>query len=556
MKRKIAVNVILFVCCMTLLFTLISGCSKTDNEEETTTTTKATTTKKDTTTTTAETTEATTQETTEAMYETPYSFTMIRPPFMLESSDQATDPSSELYDERWAIVADRFNVSFSYTSVEWGNWGEKVRLNLASGTQADVTMASLGTSEYFDYIEQEAIPLLPADTETRYPDLWEMVHNVTAIDLFKYEGTLFALPRPLDPGGINVSYDFMIQLRKDILTELGFEMKDGYTLDEFYQMGMAVKENYPDMIPYASIWTNGLQNFGIEQYCIDRGFHLDEETNQYVYGAADPALVEGIKWAKKFYDEGLFDPDFLTAPDLLENRSLFSTGQIFGNIDGADLGFLNLSRNSFEENNPGTNGIDAVDVAFRLSSEGKIMEVINGNWWSEMILDPKMSEDKMDRYLTLYDWLCSEEGIEMAYYGIEGKDFERDGDRIIPQTEFPPETGGGYLLEFVAFPGVTLGLNDPFVADETKERVLHLFEKRENADDNVLRNQVDKFKRMYSSPAMDRAKLRPEDEIMRLISTVSADEIEAEWNKWVEENRSVFEPIVEELNTAYANYTD
>jgi len=546
-----------FVCLIIILTSIFSGCGG----KETTSGTVESPKQEQTQTTTSSQTQ---QSSNERKYHVHYEYTMLRPPFPISSSDEATKEDGAFYDERWKMVADKFNVSFKYISVEWANWAEKIRLNISAGTLDDITMSSnIGPREYLDYAKAGSIKLLPADLETKYPNLQNMVNKVSALDLFKYENRLYAIPRVRDPGGVIGDYENMLLIRKDMVKGAGFTFKDEYTIEELYEMGKAIKAKYPDVIPYASIWKNGIINFGPVQYVLNRGIAYDESKNKYVYGAADPKLIEGIKWAKKFYDEGLYDADFMTRADNLECRSLFSMGRIFANIDGANMKFLQVARNDFAKNNPNINPEEAVDVCFQLSSDGKYMVVDSGNWWSEIIINPNMPDDKLDRYLSLYDYLCSEEGLYLTLFGIEGVHYKKEGDKIVSLMEVDPATGTikpfgkrlidqYYLLQSVTTDGVTLGRYNPQYTDSVKERVYNLYSKRNNAANKLILNTVDKNLKLFSSPRFDKFTLNPDEEIMRLIVSVPADKIETEWNKWLKDNESIYGPVIDEINAEYA----
>lgn len=99
-------------------------------------------------------------------------------------------------------------------------------------------------------------------------------------------------------------------LREDLLDDLKLDIPE--TIDEWYEILTAFRESGKVKIPMG--WSHkGWDPTGdtfIGAYGIN--FDFSKDGNKVVYGPIDPRYKEFIKTFKKWYDEGLLDPDFAT----------------------------------------------------------------------------------------------------------------------------------------------------------------------------------------------------------------------------------------------------
>ncbi len=478
-----------------------------------------------------------------------------------ESSDDFTNENGEFFDKRWKIITDKFNVKVNYVKADWGSYQEKLRLALASNDLPDVTMSFLDVKEYFSYVDQGVIKTLPSGFEEKYPNIKRAYESVTARDALKRNGQYYAIPRPLDIGGINSDYARFITYRKDLAQQAGVEIKDAYTVEDLYNMFSAVQKKFPELTVYSHIWPDQMWSIlGIRQFSdqFDNGFYLNEASGQYEYAPADPKLVEGIKWFKKFYDAGFMNKEYLTLP-AYEARNEFNNGKVFSYYDGVDILMTGNARAGFKKQNPSMDENEAVDVALLLNSENKHVITDSGNYWSEFIFNSNISDEKFDRFCAVLDYLYSDEGIDLVNFGIEGEHFKRNGDQIEILRATDPETGAfmpfnknanyldsGFVLFDGPHAGTSISLKNPVFAEKTKERIKFLFEKRMN-EPHII-NKYDAKKVAFEGPNFLKYSLKPGDEINRIVISKKADEVEAEWKKWLNDNNGTIQAILDELN--------
>ena len=193
----------------------------------------------------------------------------------------------------------------------------KLMLLLSSGTKYDIVN---GFTTYFDKA-LAAGAIMPLD------DLLQNAPNVLACvpeDSASWtrvtgsDGKIYGIPQLLPTGG-PVS---TIAVRKDLLDAAGIEMPT--TAEEFYNMLVAVKEAYPDMIPLTTDENCSLPPVISAFDCYQSWYQLDDGT--WVPQALNENYKNYIAFLNKLYTEGLIDVEF-PANDDATRKAKFTSGQ-------------------------------------------------------------------------------------------------------------------------------------------------------------------------------------------------------------------------------------
>lgn len=199
--------------------------------------------------------------------------------------------------------------------------------------------------------------------------------------------------------------------RDDIFDKHG--LQPPATWDELYETAKALKRLYPDSYPF--VFRHGLgtlATFG-PAFGIYPSFYRDPETGDIEYGPTDPNFKKLIEYLKKFYDEGLMPPDWLSMDykawtQFMTTNQSFITVQYIGQIEimNAQLeagehfsfmappsglaGYAYLPRNDYEP------------LGFAISAK----------------------TDRLDTALRYLDFLYSDEGMDLMSWGKEGETYE------------------------------------------------------------------------------------------------------------------------------------
>ena len=113
------------------------------------------------------------------------------------------------------------------------------------------------------------------------------------------------------------------------------------------------------------------------------------------------------------------------------------------------------------------------------------------NYWSTTIFNPNIDDEKLDRILTLYDYIATPEGQKLINLGIEGKDYKVEGDKIIITREkdehgnfqhiTKTHPSAGYFYTKVVLPD-DWSINDPSIPAITRDQVKTLFKEKQNRE--------------------------------------------------------------------------
>lgn len=193
---------------------------------------------------------------------------------------------------------------------------------IAAGTAPDVIVTN-GRERVMQYGSQGGLVDFTPYLDRLDPDYVELIQG-TPINMCSIDGGLYALPGM--PGYFARGHEQYI--RKDIVEALGMEMPT--TREELIEFLYAVKENYPDMIPYA--FSGKITDACFFQFVLSYTSRADKRTN-YIYepsftNCLRPGAKEGFRQLNQFYLDGIIPKDF--ALDIDETK--FNQARANGNV--------------------------------------------------------------------------------------------------------------------------------------------------------------------------------------------------------------------------------
>jgi len=162
-----------------------------------------------------------------------------------------------------------------------------------------------------------------------------------------------------------------------------------------------------------------------EQYVLRDG--------KYVWGMDMPETLEGIKFSRMLYDEGLIPEDIALYKG--------NEGPDKFNVGNAGLIFTAVMPGGAADNMYKTFGeiytdVDPYEVIKPMKVYGPEGEEI---WWRRVdppcnnivtLFNPDLTDEEMHRILSMFDYMASEEFGEIAVYGVEGADYNMvNGER-------------------------------------------------------------------------------------------------------------------------------
>ena len=451
--------------------------------------------------------------------------------------------------------ADRFNIQWDMISLTWDNWAEMLRIWISAGDMPDKATWNYVHGEAVAFARDGLVRRMPDDWAQRWPNAYAAV-NASVIGpavadivggYYFLHKPIFAANKPTDPlVGHNVMY-----MRRDWMEAVGAEIKPTYTMSEILEIARLIRDQDPGNMGSALVpisFTRGLAtvNFINRQFAMFDRFYIGDD-GYYHWGPANPAVLTGLRLYQEAFRDGLLHPDFFLWPgdeDIQQFRQLgaaamYSQEGMAVFVQGVSQDLQNM-------------GFDnAMHVAVILGEDGYFHEREIINFWTSLIFSPTMPDADFDRLMSLIDYTAHPETQLTIRMGFEGEHWERDGDSfrmlLPPGTDmwdvFPatqPLWGNHLVLsdDFAMISPVFL----PQYRAITNEQ--YAIKARMSNERTVPRTNWTEF--FHDSTSRRMATLMLSDMFAELI--MMDGDIEANWLAWIENQRTLIDPVIAELN--------
>lgn len=344
------------------------------------------------------------------------------------------------YNEQllWQEIEKRLNIKVEWTTVSAAERQQLFSLMMSSGDLPDfvVDVNPLQLEEFGrlgallplgDYIEK--MPglqaLLLSDPQAR--------PSITSAD-----GSIYFFPRLMEPA---TRFWPGMMIRGDWLEELGLKVPT--TTQELFDALVAIQEKHPECTKPITgqsvtlgvlVWPFGVGMRGTGNENDD--FFV--EGGQIKFGPTDPRFRDALIYLNKMYEAGLIDKEITsnTAAQVRTNMLTGDSALTFGSFAGNLSTFNNL----FNADGKGM-PLDPVPPLYGPTNERTSMghhTSIDLGYGGAICA----TTDKADAVVRLFDYLYSDEGRELLYWGVEGKTFEiADGKHVFTEEVTKSELG-------------------------------------------------------------------------------------------------------------------
>ena len=305
----------------------------------------------------------------------------------------------------------------------------------ASGTEQEAYNLMIASGELTDIITHNGY---------NYPEGWDAaVDDGYYLDLTPYLDTYlkdYNKVRTNDPvmekstltdSGRVVSFNILytekqgpwmgMQIRKDWLDELGLEVPTTY--DELEEVLRQFKEKKNAYAPL----TLGANGYMETSHALSAGYGVMEDfmqiDGQVVYGPMEDGWKEYLTMLNRWYAEGLLDPDFMT-----NGAWQVDTGMVLN----GETGVWNAMYTMISQYEAGDSGIEVVPMTSPVKEEGDALHIRREDGYVGNGVAISADCEHPEIAMKLMNYLYSEEGAELANYGIEGDTFNYvDGKPIL-----------------------------------------------------------------------------------------------------------------------------
>ncbi|MEK4366817.1 extracellular solute-binding protein [Paenibacillus sp. FSL H7-0942] len=314
-------------------------------------------------------------------------------------------------------------------NLQWvpsSSYEDKFNITLASGKLPQI-MVVLGKSPSFINAARTGAFWELGPYLKDYPNLSqlnEIITNNASID-----GKTYGIYRARALGRNGVT------IRKDWLENLGLE--EPKTIDEFYNVLKAFTKDDPDgngkddtyglvASKFTGPWDNMQVWFGAPNKWGDDG------SGGLIPAHETPEYMEALKFFRQIYSEGLVNKDFAVM-DATKLPDPFVNGQAGVMVDVAD----NAQRMDQKILDKDPNATGRVDVLQAMEGPKGLRDMPTSGY-SGLIAISKSSvktEEDLKKVLSFLDQLNEPELQALLYNGLEGKQYEKKEDYIIPSTD-------------------------------------------------------------------------------------------------------------------------
>jgi ABC-type glycerol-3-phosphate transport system substrate-binding protein len=333
------------------------------------------------------------------------------------------------------IIGEKTRTKLRYLSIPWNAYQEKLNLAIASGDMADI-MTTSGPSDanFFNWIDEGVF--LPLDNYLeKAPNINSRISPVLMDSMVMPDSKIYAVPRLW-------TANHVFYVREDWLKKFNLQMPK--TLDDVYAVAKAWGQDpdgngTKDTYALGSFGGNGLFWLRWVSAAFDLPWEQFKKVDgEWKYGSAAPETKEWVVYLKRMYEEGYLDPEFMVISGG-DARNKFYQGK--WGMAGMPSGDYGRANDVLSQNDPNvrvavipppkaSDGTGGYAYGRPLTDDGI------GVWMAASIAN---TCDYPEAAMRVMDFLVSEEGSELAFWGREGVDYRKTGpkqyERLISMEE-------------------------------------------------------------------------------------------------------------------------
>lgn len=469
------------------------------------------------------------------------------------------------------FVKEKFNLTYEYIPVSWGDWNEKIRTWIATDDAPDLInwdLKAASSTEYFDWAKQGAFAPITEEKVSKYEKLYDFYKTSESVAAYKVDGELYCWPASRNnPPEIDNVYTSYYIIRKDWAEKVGLYQEDNeYTWEEWKELLRAVIAQDPagNGASNAAIvlptwgFPNGAVTF------LNAPAAEGNETcsyikvdGQYIWPAATEEYKAAVVETYNMYQEGLIYKDNISFTGT-ESDDMFKSGLAFAayNVAGSMNAWTDdMMRDGIIESK------DDVAPAVVYGMDGKWYMTQTEDYWTVTAFNYKIDDVKMDRALMFWNYLNTTEGIRLRWLGIEGVDYKVTGENpedVEVLWEFDEATQS-YISPYAndafneASPAGLAPQGNPAEAQFQYDLQQIVWDKM--AEGKATIKEVDYEMSVFSGENKNKYGTFGSDAKEKMIQILADPNCDpaAEWDAFIAEMMPRVQPVLDELNAGLAD---
>ena len=473
------------------------------------------------------------------------------------------DDSEDFMD--WPLVKEaeeKFNFDFNIQQVAYDTWSESLRTLAATDSLPEViAWYDLPSySEYTDWAKQGILKALPDDMSA-YPELQDLISKHNVFEHLRIDGHLYAFPK-INLNDPWYSYDpYVFLYRRDWAKAMGLDYGpvQDMTWDQFVAYLEKVKSEDPgklgdklvplDMDNGGQDWVRFAQLFNQ-----DINNYAKDASGKYVWGTASDASLSAINTMHSLYTKGLLAKDSY-ADSLEMGKERFLSGRSAVNFVVNGPGTIMETYRSIKQNFPDFKEEDLGIMTVSINGKYPINELVD--YWAAFAFSGKCSDEVMDRWLAIGNWLLEDDQVKEAAYGIKDTDWTEASDGTVTLKYTPDEivsgADKGYITDeqmfqkFFILEGLDAMLpNNPNVSSYLVNDCLQAALKQFSTAPSL--KAIDWDLSFFTGTYLSQYGCLEAMTSTALIQSVVADNPEATWKQFISDNKGTIQTVLDEIN--------
>jgi len=347
-------------------------------------------------------------------------------------------PTDQINNTVAKKIKEKTGVTINIKGID-SNETEKLNLMFASGDIPDLVNAPYwgttgGEGKVIKKAASEGLLMELEGKLDNYPNVKRLLTVGVAKDFAKYDlnppeynGHSYIIPQQTPRSEADVvDWAYNVWVRKDILAATGVKAEEIDTSDKLYEFQKKVKAGSFKDVNGKAVIVSGTFSNGWDYGSMLKSFNTDNisDFRQSSDGTVtswefDPLQNQKVLFMRKLISEGLFDPEALTQADAVSKEKL-ATGRVamLGSHYPAINDFMN---STLYKEHPEMQYVPVGPLKDSAGQPNHQLEKRGRGGFPAMFIG-KDSENA-DAVLRVLDYLNSDEGIQLVYFGVEGKNF-------------------------------------------------------------------------------------------------------------------------------------
>lgn len=346
-------------------------------------------------------------------------------------SDNASYPYKEDW-KVWDIIEEKTGVTFDIQAVPESDYESKKQIVFNSGDIPDIVTKTFAEPE--DAMSGLLLPI--SDYEDKMPNFKKFIEDNNLreeLDNKKMaDGKYYTLPVKAHTSRIQ---DQQWLIRTDVLEENNLPIPT--TLEELHEVGMKLKEIYPDSTPITNRFGTGNIMAGISSafgtnagWSIESGMYYDDSTDKWVFSPTSDNWKEMLMYTNQLIEDGVLDQEFGTLDSTVYEQKVVQ-GSTFIMYDWTP----NISRYNLEgkQNDDNFN----IEPIYPIKGQDDNYAVAWKSQFGQGWVLPASLEgtEKLDEILKFIDWCYTDEAETLLTFGVEGESYVVNEDGILNYLE-------------------------------------------------------------------------------------------------------------------------